>query len=67
MKRPELLDADGILWRKSSYSGSNGSCVETASGDGVILVRDTTGRDRAIVTVSAAAWEQFTAAIRQAA
>jgi hypothetical protein len=27
-------------WRKSSYSGANGgSCVETASGDGVVLVR----------------------------
>lgn len=33
-------------WRKSSYSdGNGGACVETASGDGVILVRDTTDRD----------------------
>lgn len=28
-------------WRKSSYSdGNGGDCIETASGDGVILVRD---------------------------
>jgi len=33
-------------WRKSSYSGGAGNdCVETASGDGMILVRDTTNRD----------------------
>lgn len=32
-------------WRKSSYSGSSGSCVETASGEGVVMVRDTTDRD----------------------
>ena len=29
-------------WRKSTYSDSNGGqCVEAASGNGVILVRDT--------------------------
>jgi hypothetical protein len=33
-------------WRKSSFSNANGgACVETASGAGVILVRDTTNRD----------------------
>ena len=33
-------------WRKSTYSDSNGGqCVETASGNGLILVRDTTDRD----------------------
>ena len=36
----------GDNWRKSSYSGANGgSCVETASDVGMILVRDTTDRD----------------------
>jgi MFS family permease len=32
-------------WRKSSYSdGNGGNCVETASGSGVVLVRDTANR-----------------------
>jgi hypothetical protein len=44
-------------WRKSSYSGGNGgSCVETASAAGVVLVRDTTNRDGYTLSVSASAW-----------
>jgi Domain of unknown function (DUF397) len=51
-------------WRKSSYSGSNGSCVETASGNGAVLVRDTTDRAGGTLTFSAAAWQEFTASVR---
>jgi hypothetical protein len=52
-------------WRKSTYSeGNGGSCVETASGDGTILVRDTTDRDGVTVTFTAAAWQDFTWRLR---
>ena len=52
-------------WRKSTYSdGNGGSCVETASADGVILVRDTTDRGGATLSVPAATWKQFTAALK---
>lgn len=51
-------------WRKSTYSGSNGSCVETASGDGVVLVRDTTDRDGGTLAVSMQAWKAFAARIK---
>ncbi len=52
-------------WRKSSYSdGNGGSCVEAASGDGVILVRDTTNRDGATLAFTASAWAEFTASLR---
>jgi hypothetical protein len=48
-------------WRKSTYSeGNGGSCIETASGDGVILVRDTTDRDGGTLAFSAKAWQEFT-------
>jgi hypothetical protein len=51
-------------WRKSSYSGANGGqCVEVAA-DGPVLVRDTTDRDGATLTFTAAAWQQFTASLR---
>lgn len=42
-------------WRKSTYSGSNGGdCVEIADSQGTVLVRDTTDRDGAMLTVSSA-------------
>ena len=53
-------------WRKSRYSGSNGSCVETASGEGVVLVRDTTNRDGGALTFTAAAWRTFAAQLKHA-
>ena len=48
-------------WRKSTYSDSNGgACVESASGNGVILVRDTTNRDGGTLGFTATAWQEFT-------
>jgi transcriptional regulator with XRE-family HTH domain len=52
-------------WRKSSYSdGNGGDCVETASGSGVILVRDTTNRDGGTLELSAEAWQAFVSSLR---
>jgi hypothetical protein len=51
-------------WRKSSYSGSNGSCVETASDSGAIMVRDTANRAGFTLSVPASAWMAFLAALR---
>jgi hypothetical protein len=52
-------------WRKSTYSDANGgSCVETASSDGAIMVRDTTDRGGVTLTFPAQAWEQLIASIR---
>jgi len=52
-------------WRKSTYSSANGGdCVETASTDGVILVRDTADRAGALLTLTAGAWASFTASLR---
>jgi hypothetical protein len=51
-------------WRKASYSNGNGACVETASGHGVILVRDTTDREGGTLSIPAGAWQKFTATLR---
>jgi hypothetical protein len=52
-------------WRKSTFSGNGGAaCVETASGSGVILVRDTTNRDGGTLTFGTGAWADLVARIK---
>jgi hypothetical protein len=56
---------DGVSWRKSSYSGTNGGdCVETADQAGRILVRDTADRGGAVLSVAVAAWREFVGGLR---
>jgi hypothetical protein len=56
------MDTLESRWRKSSYSGGNGGgCVEVATTPGVLLVRDTTNRAGAVLALSTAAWQHFTA------
>jgi hypothetical protein len=52
-------------WRKSTYSSDNGGeCIETATRDHAVMVRDTTDRDGATLTFTTAAWEEFTTKLK---
>ncbi len=54
-----------LSWRKSSYSsGNGGQCVEAGQVPGVVLVRDTTDRDGAMLSVTPEAWMGFTASLK---
>ena len=57
---------DGIVnWRKSTYSSANGGeCVELASGQGTILIRDTTNRDSLTLSCPPAVWTAFLTTLR---
>jgi hypothetical protein len=46
-------------WRKSTRSKS-ANCVETASGSGGVLVRDTADRGGPVIAFPAGAWAAFT-------
>jgi predicted secreted Zn-dependent protease len=51
-------------WRKSSYSGTNGQCIEAAPGPGLVLVRDSKDRSGPVLTFTPAQWTAFAAGVR---
>jgi Domain of unknown function (DUF397) len=62
------MDVTGVRWRKASYSGSNGNCVEvgvksTTAGD-LVLVRDTKDRSGGVLAFTIAEWESFTTGVK---
>jgi Domain of unknown function (DUF397) len=57
------------IWRKSSYSGSNGGgCVDVADNlPGIVAVRDSKDPDGPVLTFSRAEWWSFTTALKTGA
>ena len=54
-----------VRWRKSTYSGNSGDCIEVAGGfTGVMPVRDSKDPQGPILVFSADAWAAFTAGVR---
>jgi hypothetical protein len=52
-------------WRKSSHSnGGANNCVEVGHAAPIVLVRDTTDRAGAVLTIPAPAWRALLAGIR---
>ncbi|TCO65869.1 DUF397 domain-containing protein [Actinocrispum wychmicini] len=59
----DLANAD---WRKSSYSGSSGGCVEVAMVPGVVGVRDTKNRDAGTLRFPESSWRLLTRSVTPA-
>lgn len=53
-----------IGWRASSYSGSQGNCVEVGNAQGTIAVRDTKNRQDATLVFEAQTWSGFLTALK---
>ena len=51
-------------WRKSSYSGNTGNCLEVAATQSVVGIRDSKDPDGAVLRVSREAWQEFSQDIR---
>lgn len=51
---------DDLRWRKSSFSGNGGDCVEVADDDGRVLVRDSKNNQTGpMLRFTADAWKAF--------
>jgi hypothetical protein len=55
---------DSVGWRTSSYTGTNGNCVEVGSTAGIVLTRDTKDRDGVALSIPSNAWASFIASLR---
>jgi hypothetical protein len=52
-------------WRKSTYSdATGGNCVEAATRDQAVAVRDTADPDGAALAFTPGAWTRFTASLK---
>ncbi len=52
-------------WRKSSYSGGEGNCVEVAGRSSRVLVRDTKDRAGVVLRFSPDTWRRFAGQVKR--
>lgn len=68
MSRQNKIDTAALAWRKSSYSGANGNCVEVAEpGPALIAVRDSKDPQGPALAFSSDAWNAFVSAVNSGA
>jgi hypothetical protein len=53
-----------VEWRKSSYSGSNGNCVEAGTVGLVVAVRDSQDPGGPSLMFEPSAWSMFAASLK---
>jgi hypothetical protein len=54
------LDPSRAQWRKSSYSGNTGNCIEVTGLGPAIAVRDSKNPVGSVLTFPPSAWRRFT-------
>jgi hypothetical protein len=58
-----MVDLSSAVWRKSTFSGTNG-CVEVAFVQGRVAVRDSKDRGGPVLVFTAHEWEAFLSGAR---
>lgn len=53
-----------MMWRKSSYSGPSGNCVEVGFAVEAVAVRDTKDQDGARLEFAPSTWRSFLTALK---
>ena len=61
----DYVGTSSAVWRKSSFSGNQGNCIEVADGfPGVTPVRDSKDPDGPALLFAAEAWAAFVAGVK---
>jgi hypothetical protein len=61
------MDVTRAVWRKSSYSGSNGgACVEVGTADLAVAVRDSKDPNGPLLAFAADTWKAFAEQVKAA-
>jgi Domain of unknown function (DUF397) len=59
---------NGLTWRTSSYSGSNGgNCIEVAAAPACVAVRDSKDPDGTVLAFGPRDWQRFTRQMKEQA
>jgi hypothetical protein len=59
------MDLTGAIWRKASYSGNAGNCVEVARNlPGLVAVRDSKDPHGSALIFTPDEWQTFTANVK---
>jgi hypothetical protein len=61
---PREADVSRARWRKSSYSGGNGECVEVAGSGRLVAVRDSKDPDGPELVFAPGDWRAFTVSVK---
>jgi hypothetical protein len=62
------MDVIGAVWRKSSYSGSNGgACIEVATADLAVAIRDSKDPDGPLLAFARDEWNAFAEQVKAGA
>jgi Domain of unknown function (DUF397) len=57
-------DLTRAQWRKSSYSGNSGNCVEVADLGDTVAVRDSKKKNGPVLVLQLAEWQAFVRQVR---